>query len=357
MPVVRSVNTTSLLCILLMAFIFFPGCSDAEKEETETMPPHEDISSYEDYMVYVCFSPNSFGDRSYNDLILKGILKAQKEFEFGLFPFSPQSMGEGEEWVRFFLNKASGAKDNKSLYIIAGNEYEACVDSLLNTGRYDLSENKGNNVLLFETLNDSLPIRTFSILSYGAYYTGGAIATLFANRAAVLGGNSQDPVIQSGIEGFITGFMEQGGTDTYIEYLADDYSGYSMPTKAYERASELSGTYRFILPIAGASAQGVYEFSRSYKDIFYTAGIDTDLSTYSANITFSVVKNIDCLIKKYITDWLEQTPKPLHASYGLDSEYIDINTVDKYEASYKQFIRYIKTYAIRKEQKYYEPEK
>lgn len=65
-----------LLCFLLAGGVLFlaGGCDDKERE-VEIPEPSPD---YSDKGVYVIFPVNALGDHAYNDLILEGILEAQK---------------------------------------------------------------------------------------------------------------------------------------------------------------------------------------------------------------------------------------------------------------------------------------
>ena len=104
-----------------------------------------------------------------------------------------------------------------------------------------------------------------------------------------------------------------------------------MQARAYELTDSLTETHRFIYPIAGGSNQGVYRYSRENPDKFYTAGMDVNLSAYSAHIVFSTVKHIDRAVAEYLTAWNEQKELPdLHTTYGIGSGHADIALVDEY---------------------------
>lgn len=128
-----------------------------------------------------------------------------------------------------------------------------------------------------------------------------------------------------------------------------------MQARAYELTDSLTETHRFIYPIAGGSNQGVYRYSRENPDKFYTAGMDVNLSAYSAHIVFSTVKHIDRAVAEYLTAWNEQKELPaLHTTYGIGSGHADIALVGEYQSSYKDLVEYYRPIVNEKEQIYEE---
>ena len=135
----------------------------------------------------------------------------------------------------------------------------------------------------------------------------------------------------------------------------EDFNGYSMPQEAYQQTDSLTNlNYRFIYPVAGGSNQGIYRYSREYPDRLYTAGMDVNLSAYSAHITFSTVKRIDQIVKQYINRLCTEGTfgDTLHTTYGIAERYADIDWVEGYEDSYKELINYYYPIVTEKEQEY-----
>ena len=313
------------------------GCSDDKGEEIEELPVP--LPDYSDKAVYVLFPVNALGDHAYNDLILKGILEAQKQFGFDVMPYAPADMEEGAMMLRLILDIVNHAERGEILVVIAGNEYEEEVRRWLQG--MTLREGFKEDVLLFETNSTDLPMHTFLINMYGASYIAGSIASLFSDRAAILAANALDPSIRQSETGFRDGFIDNGGLVVSSCYLSSDHSGYSMQDRAYELTDSLAETNRFVYPIAGGSNQGVYRYSRENPDKLYTAGMDVNLSAYSAHIVFSAVKHIDRAVAGHISAWLEEKEQPaLHATYGIGSGHADIALVDEYQSSYKDLVEY-----------------
>ena len=79
--------------------------------------------------------------------------------------------------------------------------------------------------------------------------------------------------------------------------------------------------------------------------------MDVNLSSYSARIVFSVVKQLDQLLESYIQAWWDQKEMPLHATYGLKDGYADIALVEEYEESYRTLVAYYKEVLTEKQTK------
>lgn len=296
------------LIFWIVSLVIFVSCS--KEDETKMFRGKDQI--------IVLFAPGGVGDMGYNDQILRGVQRVNKERDFQLLLTSPSSMDEAEKIFIDWLNRDPG--EMKSLFVLAGNEYEEMAMRHLSADDYT-----GKEVLLFETRADNIPqAYTFSITMYGACYLAGGIANIFTDRAAVLCGNSNDHTVHEGSEGFAKGFIEHGGLESPFYYLSDSWQGYAMPEEAYRKAAELAPEYRYIFPIAGGSNMGVYRYAREYPYGFYTAGMDVDQSQLSTQITCSVVKHIDRLMEDYLVQWLDEKELPRRKVYGMQSGYIDV---------------------------------
>lgn len=312
------------------------GCSKDE--------PLGEEPDYTKRRVTVLFSPGGVGDMAYNDQILRGVKRVRKDKDFKLLILSPSSVDEGERIFTDWLKKDVG--ETKSLFVLAGNEYEQMAVRHLSTGNYT-----GKEVLLFETRTKDIPqAYTFSITMYGACYLAGGVATLFTDRAAVLCANSSDKPVAEGGEGFAKGFTENGGVEAPLFYLSDTWQGYAMPAEAYKKTAELSPQYRYIFPIAGGSNMGVYRYAREYPYGFYTAGMDVDQSHLSTQITCSVVKHIDRLIVDYLTQWLSGESLPKNKVYGMQSGYIDVELSTHYKEACQSKLDELRDKAIKREE-------
>lgn len=322
---------------LFLLVVLTIGCSSGAKEVAD--------ESYASKQVIVLFSPGGIGDMGYNDQILRGLQTIRQEKNFQLLFSAPSSLEEGEKIFSDWLNMDTGPVE--CLFILAGNEYEEMACRLLPSIR--LPEKQ---VLLFETMKSDIPAYTFSISMEGASYLAGtAAASLISGEAAVLCGSSNDATVNRAATGFTKGFLDHGGAGVDVFYLSDNWTGYAMSDSAYRKTVQLAQKYRFLFPVAGGSNLGVYRYAREFPKAIYTAGMDVDQSGYADRVTCSVVKHIDRLIIHYINQWLDGEPVPQHATYGLESGYIDLVLSPRYSESLLPVVSASREQAIAEEGK------
>lgn len=106
-------------------------------------------------------STGGMGDNGYNDLILDGIMGFVTKNNVALSIVSPKDRQEAQTAVKNWHN--DNTTGNKSLLILASNEYESLLDGNL------LKPEASKSVLLFESEKEDLPdnVFTFSIRRYG----------------------------------------------------------------------------------------------------------------------------------------------------------------------------------------------
>lgn len=341
-----------LHCTYFIAFILFVAACQDDANDPDDMQSEQNRYKTD---ISILFSPQGLGDHAYNDLILKGALEAQQETGTEVTIYSPSTLEEGEGLIEYWLYYIIADSTKNNALVIAGNEYEPFVKDWIERKKDTLTEELLRKILLFETSDTELPVYTFMINMYGASYIAGSIATLFTDSAAVIAANPTDLSLKRNVDGFRDGFLDNAGLSVATSYLASDFNGYSMPQEAYEQTDSLTDlNYQFIYPVAGGSNQGVYRYSREHPDKFYTAGMDVNLSAYSAHITFSTVKHVDQVVKKYIQQFCTRLSfgDIMHATYGIAERYADIDVVEDYQSSYKELIDYYYPIVAEKEQEY-----
>lgn len=315
------------------------SCSDGDGEPSVVSPTPE---------IVFLFSPGGLGDMSYNDCILEGV----QRFKMAnpgvyMYLYSPEGLDESRRIFSDWLDRPES--DVPVLFVLASSDYEAVAEECL-VGR-SLAANK--KVLLFESEKDyGEGVSTFQISMYGASYLAGvtAEAAIGEGDALIVLANPSDSPIHIAKDGFNAGF----GKDCAVEYLAEDWSGYVSSSLAYQKMAGWHKEYRFIFPVAGGSNSGIYRFSREYPESPLLAGMDTDQSGLSNNITGSVIKNIDNLIYEYLSEWLQSGDLPEAEIYGLDSGYVDWLLSPSYKSLFNDLVESNRQTAIDKEAGYYE---
>lgn len=162
--------------------------------------------------------------------------------------------------------------------------------------------------------------------------------------------NPSDSPINIAKDGFVAGY----GSDCDVEYLADDWTGYVSASLAYRKMSDWAVDYDFIFPVAGGSNAGIYRYSREFEDSPYLAGMDIDQSSLSNRITGSVIKHIDQLIYRYLTEWVVTGIMPENQLYGLESGYADWLVASRYANNFNSLVNDIRQQAVIFEKEYYE---
>ena len=333
-------NKKIIFKILLLPFLLLTGCASGDEPQVgEEVTPQ----------IVFLFSPGGLGDMSYNDCILQGVQQFKKAHpEVDVFMSSPASAEEAERIFSDWMKRPGS--DIPVVFVLASSDFEPYVDKY--TELYSLTDNK--RILLFESLKQYADPRiyTFQISMYGASYLAGIVAREIVpeRESLVVLASSTDIPVMSGRDGFIAGY----GSHCDVEYLADDWSGYVMPTEAYRRMPEWTEAYGFIYPIAGGSNAGIYRYAREFPDAPYLAGIDVDQSSLCHKITGSVVKDFPKLIDRYFTQWLAEGTMPESQIYGIESGYVDWVFSPRYEAEFRSVVEAGRREAIAKEKEYYE---
>ena len=252
------------------------------------------------------------GDNGYNDDILDGVMRFNAEGEVALSLISPESMNEAGTVLQSWLAEDEGT--GRSLLVLASNDYASLLQSTV------LNLNDRRQILLFESPAAALPagVMTFRLRRYGGAYLSGCLARESAH-AQVVAAYPDAPIVQDAVEGFCDGYADYSGKTAAVEYLAEDYTGYDMPDKAYRLAKNLDER-TFIFPLAGGSNDGIYKYSRDVVfSLLLVAGMDVDCSAYSTRIPFSLVVSIGDIVQEYLEDWVAGKDIPPHREYGLQS--------------------------------------
>ena len=352
-------KTNNILTHLLAAVILLTighcvtSCNkddDTSNDETPTVQAE----------VLVLFSIDGLGDGSYNDQILRGIKLMENENSQGMtIQFvTPSSLEHVENVCRSWWEDVDKPSDEKGhiprrLLVLASSDYVDIARKVFANAEMNINR----CVLAFEAEDngdETEQIRTFGISMYGASWLAGKTAReLGCKHPLVLLGNGQNTTTYDARDGFVEGFGQaEDGSYAVVDAIADDWTGYGMPTELYKKMYDYDGQYDFIYAVAGGSNMGAYRYLRENPDCgIYTAGMDTDQSPYSTLIVGSMVKRIDLVLYDHLKNWFNLKDLPRHQHYGLESGYIDWQIADRY-AYLKASVEANRAEAIRKEKEY-----
>ena len=181
-------------------------------------------------LVTVIYGPNGLGDRSYNDLIYKGIEMAAKQYGVRTLQLAPESEAQGLAYLETMFRQMESSTDTvRRLFITPSPVYDAFIRK--NNKR--LEANPNADLLYMET---STPLEgkgsTFYIDYYGAMYMGGCMAHYgVEDLLTVLLANPYTQTVREAGEGFIAGYNDSPHWDDrfpvqlHVRYLSDEPVG------------------------------------------------------------------------------------------------------------------------------------
>ena len=167
----------SLNCFVLLASLLLTGCT--KEGDTIYQPnPNEEQPATTPF-VTVIYGPNGLGDRSYNDLIYKGIEMAAKQYGLRTLQLAPESEAQGLAYLETMFRQMESASDTvRRLFITPSPVY----DDFIRKNNKRLEANPYADLLYMET---TTPLEgkgsTFYIDYYGAMYMGGCMAQYCSN--------------------------------------------------------------------------------------------------------------------------------------------------------------------------------
>lgn len=319
---------------LILPFLL-SACAGKEEGQSPIQPERE---------VRLFLPTDGLGDMAYNDDIMRGVLEAQKEFEFSLQHYAPSGQDEAlqkiDEW------KAAGSAAH-NLTIFSSNEFEELASVI------DGKEENHSYLLVEASKSHTIP--TLSYSGYGVSFLIGIAAYTYthADTAIYIGGQKGHAFIEECFIGFRDGYRYLGGEVVEAFYLSDKPDGFSMAHEAYQLADSLYRHYPFIFPVAGGSNSGIYRWLRNHpEESCYTVGVDVDQSVYSNHIIGSMIKEVGRTLYDYIRIWTEGEELPPDNLFGLQSEYISFLLAKAYQDDLQEVIDSYINIAVEKESEY-----
>lgn len=295
----------SYICVALFLPAVLAGCGKNPASE----PAAPELT--------VLIGTDGYGDGSYNDTMLSGILGFCKEHpDVKLTLQQPESFADAGKRLDAWLAK-EGSGDRA--LILASNSYENIL-----RGK---PAPKNGRVLILET-DDVFPGHSsYIIRRYGASWLCGAMSRFFAGIIfKAMDGND---MIEESSRGFSDGHSAVSEKKLYTWTLADGPEGFAMRDSTYRyvyrKFQELDafGDILFF-PLLGGSLPGLFDYSR-YNGFIDIAGMDVDCSAYNPWIVpYSLCVNNHLALKMYLEDWLAGKSWPEHQQFGLESEYIQV---------------------------------
>ena len=317
-------------------------------------------------VVTVVYDPDALGDRSYNDLIYKGVEAAVLKYGLRTMQLSPATHDEGLAYLESFVRQVAAQQDTvRRLLVVTSTAY----DDWVRQNNRRLEGNPYADLLYFET---STPLdgkgSTLYMPYYGAMYEAGAVSPFFASEVLLIGANPENEAVAEAMQGFKHGFATDyiGMRDVkqlYVEYIGNHQDeGFSISDSLAlamlnRHEWQVPYDYPLIVPICGGA--GI-----SFQQLVDVVGLyrfmGVDVKKTSLQCLHSAVKHIDQAMSLCIGQWLTAEGMPKHQSLGLASGYTEmlIHPTSKLEKS--QMDEYLSSHlldtiheeAIRKEAEY-----
>ena len=300
----------------------------------------------------VLIGTDGYGDGSYNDTMLSGILGFCKDHPgVNLTLRQPESIADAGKRLDAWLAEEGSA--DRAL-ILASNTYEEIL-----RGK---PAPKNGRVLILET-DDVFPGHSsYIIRRYGASWLCGAMSRFF--MGIIFKAMDGNDMIEESARGFSDGHRAASHEKLFTWTLADGPEGFAMRDSTYRfvyrkmqefaTSEDLFGEPLFF-PLLGGSLPGLFDYSR-YNGFIDIAGMDVDCTAYDIWVVpYSLCVNNHLALKMYLEDWLSGKPWPEHREFGLESEYVQVVPNRQYNVEYQDMAALYEEYysqAVEKEKAY-----
>ncbi len=329
------------------------------------------------------YPPNGLGDNSAVDAFCSGIQKTGIQKSLWVYDVCPTNWTDAKKLLDDYIPRCfnlSKEQGTSILIVLADPGYLSYLSGFTATKPEKVS------FLLFDAKKESedAALNTVYVPLYGASYLAGVAAkALLAEKedshVLSLLANSDSAVINDALQGFIAGYGADWDKQIYgsdftewsdekasafsklsfaaLELKNDlDTSGFDSAEFAYALAlfAEKWNPFDLYFPLCGGSIQGLLRYNREKRaNSFYTVGMDSDLSVYTQQVPFSVVKHIDRVIQKCVEQWMGGT-FPHHQTFTLADGYTELVISKKYTEKLSDLVQNATQTAIEKERIYEE---
>jgi basic membrane protein A len=347
--------------------LLFTSCT--KEGDTIILPTPGEEQPAATPLVTVIYDPNGVGDRSYNDLIYKGVEAAAKKYGIRTLQLSPESEEQGLVYLKTMFSQMENANDTvRRLFITPS----FIFDDYIRANNHRLEANPYADLLYLET---DTPLEgkgsTFYIDYFGAMYMSGCMVQYAAREVvSLLLANPSTLTVREAGNGFQAGFNdtkplnENKPLTLHVRYLSDKpVGGFTVADSTATRIFEeelhsLYGekiNYVTFVPVCGGSMHAFFRAAKSYISSMNYVGVDADMTADKDYCIFSTLKHIDKVIVDYIGMWLNGS-MPKHKRMGLADGVTDVAIGNyTYKTSLDKLnLDSLRQVAIRKEGERYE---
>ncbi|MBQ7538656.1 MAG: hypothetical protein IJT42_06795 [Treponema sp.] len=362
--------------------IFSFSLFSCKNESDDENPSVESVASKGGLIAF--YPPNGLGDASYVDSFCSGVQKAALKNNLLVYDICPKNWDEAKDLVDEYISRCYELTKtyNLPVFFLFGDE-----GYLEFFSPYLIEKPDTISYMLFESKETEFPaVNTAYMPLYGASYLAGlASKTLLEGRenarilAILANGSTQS--VKDALKGFIAGsdsesawnekvydynFTEWSDSDSTgfeeLNFVAvslnneHDKDGFDSADLSYALAlfAQKLNPFDLYFPVCGGSVHGLLRYNREKGEkSFYTVGMDSDLSVYTKQVPFSVVKHIDRAVQKCIEQWLSGK-LPHHQEFDLANGYTGLVISEKYKEKLSAAVQGALARAIEKEREYEE---
>ena len=384
----KKIFPTLLTIFFITGFLFsVAGCKNSDDDNGDSSNSKQPATTSEiDKYIFTFFPPDALGDVFYYDKISYGVHSAALKNNIRCFDIVPEDWDDGKTELQSMFEIED--RDYTILIILADPGYLPFLKDI------EQPKLKQHKILLLESREiENQAVSTVFLPLYGVSYLAGVLAKeqsvytvpLEKVRSLCLLANDKNSIMNDGLEGFAAGFhatydkiytmfdegSEEEESAKNLNLLAmklseseasdgiDTSSGFNNASDAYRITRLLqnsSSPFNIYFPLCGASAQGVLKFSREQRaEPFFVIGMNDDMSPYSKQVPFSVVKHIDKAIEKCVTQWISEKEIPHYQEFGLKDGWTELVLSENYSSSaekFKSIIQEAMETALSKEREY-----
>lgn len=319
----RKICVIILLSTILASSFLLTGCT--KEGDTIYQPDPDEEQAPTTPLVTVIYGPNGLGDRSYNDLIYKGVEAAAKQYGVRTLQLAPESYEQGLAYLEQMFRQMESATDTvRRLFITPSPAFEAYIRA--NNRR--LEKNPYADLLYLET---TTPLEgkgsTLYIDYYGAMYMGGCMGQYVNNgTVALLLANPYTQSVVEAADGFRAGFNDTQAVIKETHNLRERYlsnepgGGFtiadSTALRIYREEKKASIYNVTFVPICGGAMHAFFRVLRSMSSAHNYVGVDGDMTDDANCCAYSILKHIDKVMVDYVVMWIDGT-MPKHKTLGL----------------------------------------
>lgn len=295
-------------------------CLSACNQDVQTVDAiTEELEQH--FSVGILLPDVGLGDQSFNDLAIKGLVKARDDMKVLLSYRDLNTSSSLEEGLEELL------VENHDVIIGVGYSVQELLEK-------EAADNPDQRFVLVDTVSDVANIDSITFKEDEGSYLAGVVAAL-NSTSNVIGfvGGMEDPVIQKFLDGYREGAQS---IKPEIEVLVTYANTYSDDKVGAQLASDMIAQNADVL-YAAAGYTGVGLLQQAQRENVLAIGVDSDQYFYAEKaVVTSMLKNVDIAIYTYLESLLENpTQDQLFFELGIEEDGVDLapirvisNTVD-----------------------------